>query len=317
MKYRFLVGAVMMIASVMAPSLAKAEIFFQLPIVPDTLQFDKRVDYLVTHFWDFCDMKKAFSSRQKMRDAFHEYLDLMPLASIDVAESSVGNFIKSVEKKPEDLLFVVNQAEEYMYSDTAAILSDRLYLPFVKAAAENKKIDKAQRARYEHQARVISNSMVGATAPDFNYIDRNGEKHKLTDDSAEVVLLYFYDTDCADCALTRVRLDADNHTTKLIDAGVLKIIAITPGVADGEWRERVASYPASWRVGAADDIDDIMEIKHIPTFYVLNDAYRIYAKNLDLEQVLAINEQLSARTRDPYIRKMQKQQAENNESAEQ
>ena len=40
--------------------------YFQLPIIPDSIKsFDKRLDYMVEHYWDFADMKKVFSSRPK------------------------------------------------------------------------------------------------------------------------------------------------------------------------------------------------------------------------------------------------------------
>lgn len=290
-----------LIMSAVSSTTARADAFFQLPIVPDSMGFENRVNYLVDHYWDFCDLNKAFSSRQRMADAFKEYLDLMPLATGDHAINSVNAFIGKIEKKPENLLFITTVAEEYMYSDTAEVVGDLIYLPFVQAVARNKKIDKASKARYERQARLIGNCQIGSEAPDFTYIDRKGEKRPFKSDSADVILLYIYDTDCPECSMARIRLHADINTTKLIDAKRLRIVAISPTTPDGEWRDRVASYPEEWEVGAVEDFDDIYEVRSIPTFYVLDDKYKIFAKNLSLEQVLDVNRQLAARTRDPYI----------------
>lgn len=302
------------ILSASAVPAAKADTFFQLPIVPDTMEFNNRINYLVTHYWDFCDLKKAFSSKQRMADAFKEYLDLMPLASGRVALESVKNFVGKIEKQPQDLLFITRQAEDYMYSDTAVVVSDQLYLPFVKAVAQNKKIDKESKMRYERQARLIGSCLFGSVAPDFKYTDRHGNLRQFSTDTATLVLLYVYDIDCPDCSLTRVRLDADASTTKLIDAGRLKIVAISSTTPDGEWRDAVASYPANWSVGAVDDFDDIYELKSVPTFYILDNKHRIIGKNLDIEKVLQVNRELAVRTPDPHIRKYR--QTESTDSKE-
>lgn len=286
---------------------ARAEKFFELPIIPDTMAFEQKTSYLVTHYWDFCDLKKAFSSRQRMATAFKEYLDLMPLVNTETALNSINSFINGLKKQPKDLLFITSTAEEYMYSDTAMMTADHLYLPFAQATAEHKKIDKASKMRYERQARLLTNSMVGAKAPDFTYIDRNGEKRNFAADTATIVALYIYDTDCTDCSLAKIRLHADVNTTKLIDAKQFKIVALSPTTPDAEWRNIVKDYPENWQVGALEDLDDIIEIRTTPTFYLLDKNHTIYAKNITLEQLLEVNRQLAARTRDPYISRMKEQ----------
>ena len=63
---------------------AKADTYFQYPIVPDSLStLQDRCDYLSRHFWDFCDLKKAFSSKKKMADEFAVYLSILQNASAD------------------------------------------------------------------------------------------------------------------------------------------------------------------------------------------------------------------------------------------
>lgn len=281
----------------------KADSFFQLPIVPDSLDFNKKIDYLVSHYWDFCDLKKAFSSKQKMVNSFQEYLNLIPMASRETALSSIDKFINSVESKPENLLTIVSAAEDYVHSDSAHYFSDEIYLPFAKAAATSKKLNSAQKARYEHQYKILSNSMVGSKLIDFKYVDRNNASRNLYADSAGMVLIYFFDLDCSDCALTKIRLDADVNTTKLIDSGTLKIIALSPTTPDGEFLERVKNYPEKWIVGAAPLIDEEIDIQSIPTFYLLDETHKIYGKNLSLDQVLLINKQMAAKVRDPYVKK--------------
>lgn len=302
------------LCGVMTP-VANAGPFFQLPMVPDTMKFENRVNYLVEHYWDFCDLKKAFSSRSRMAVAFKEYLDLMPLADDQVALKSVEAFIKKVDK-PDNLLFITRTAEDYMHSDTAVVISDYLYLPFARAVADNRKIDRTDKMRYERQARVIANSMAGAVMPDFEYVDRAGGRRQFAADTADVVLLYIFDTDCSDCAMARVRLYADVNVTKLLDAGRMKVVAISPTSPDGQWRDLVGDYPEPWIVGAKDDLDDVIEFETTPTFYLLDNNHRVYGKNINLDAVLEICRRMALNTPDPYLRKIYKQQREQQQKTE-
>lgn len=303
MKKTYLSFIISLILLIFATPNVKADNFFQLPIIPDSLSFNNRINYLITHYWDYCDLKKAFSSKQKIVAAFKEYLDLMPLASRDTAMPAIDKFIKSIDK-PENIITIVSAAEDYIHSDTSSVYSDELYFPFVKAAATNKKLSSAQKARYEHQYKVLSNSMVNMKMPNIEFIDRYNNRNSLYTDSAKVIIVYLFDTDCEDCAMTKIRLDADVNTTKLIDTGTLKIIALTNSAPDGEFLERVKTYPKSWVVGANPELDEIIDIQSVPAFYILDNTHTIFGKNLVLDQVLAINRQLAESVRDPYVKKL-------------
>lgn len=272
------------------------EPFFQLPIVPDSITtLDRRTNYLLEHYWDFCDLKKAFSARQRMAQSFKDFIDLTPYGTADVVHKSVDKFIKSIEKRPDDLLFIVREAEANLYADTSELISDELFLPFAQAAAKNKKIDKAERQRYERLAKILENCRTGLVAPDFEYTTRNGEKRRFEPDTTTMVVLFFNNMDCPDCDLTRVRLDADINVTRLIEAGKLKVVAISPTLPDGQWKEIVESYPSTWEVGASPEVNDLYDIRYYPSFFILNGDHKLYAKNVDIYSILATCQRLAAR----------------------
>lgn len=266
----------------------QTDTYFPYPIVPDSIStLQGRTDYLLEHFWDFCDFKKAFSSRPRMAGAFKDYLSFMPHASAKQAHRSVARLLKTLEKQPDDLLFIARKAEEYIHSDTAEIYSDELYLPFAVAVSSNKRIDKAVREQFEHQARILSGSQVGMPAPSFNYTDRSGAPGVFAADStAEVTILFFNDPDCMDCTIARSRLHADIRATNFIKDGVMRVVAITPGEADEAWKQMAESYPAEWTVGAAPDVDEIYDIPSTPTFYVIDDNNKIALKRIDINTLL-------------------------------
>lgn len=264
--------------------------YFQLPIIPDSIKsFDNRLDYMVEHYWDFADMKKVFSSRSKMAEAFDTYINFMPHATATKAKASVSKFLKSI-KKPEDLLFIAELAEGKLYADTAMLPSDELYVIFAQAVADNRGVDRNAKMRFEHQARTLSRTQRGMKAPEFEFTTPEGLKRTFQPDTtARVTVLFFNDPDCTDCRLARVRLDADLHTQKLVETGVVDIVSITPTEGtDPLWLNATASYPSSWTVGAAPEIDEIYDIRRSPTLYLIDHKGLIQLKTDNAEAVLSI-----------------------------
>lgn len=280
-----------------AQSAIANEPYFPYPLVPDSIQaFQSRCDYLARHFWDFCELSKAFSARQKMANEFSVYLSILKNASADSALASVERLAKKLEKQPNDLLFLARQAEAKLYSDTAEAWVDGLYLPFAEAVVKHKKIDKASKSRFAHQATILKNTMMGGPAGPLPYTTREGATRNLSTDSAEVLVVFFNDPDCSDCDMARIRLDADISTTELINEGKVKIVAISLTEPNEEWKKSVANYPASWTVGANPDADLIYDLRSgTPNFYIIDRKHNVRFKHLQIDQMLDVMRQLKKR----------------------
>lgn len=276
---------------------AVADTYFPYPLVPDSIStFQGRCNYLSDHFWDFCEMTKAFSAKQKMAQEMKVYLSVVANAEPDRAVAGVNALMKRLEKQPKDQLFIVSVAESQLYGDTAEMWIDELYLPFAEAVVANKRIAKAEKARYEQQASVLRRSLVGSPAPSLPYTKADGSKGDLLNDSAEVVLVFFNDPDCSDCAMARLRLDADISTTELIAEGTVRVVSISLADPDDQWRKSVEAFPESWTVAAAPDADLEIDLRSgPPDFYILDRKHNIRYKHLSIEQVLDVARQLKKR----------------------
>jgi len=276
---------------------ANAEPYFPYPIVPDSVAtFQGRCNYLADHFWDFCEMSKAFSAKQKMAQEMKVYLSVVANAEPEIAVKGVNALMKKLEKQPKDQVFMASVAESQLYGDTAELWIDALYLPFAEAVAANKRVSKAEKARFAQQAEVLRNSMVGSPVPSLPYTTRDGAEGNLRNDSADVVIMFFNDPDCSDCNLDRIRLDADISMTELVKEGKVKVVAITPAEPDEVWRKAVEDYPADWTVVAAPDADLTIDLRAgTPDFYILGRHGVIRYKHLNIDQVLDVARQLKRR----------------------
>ena len=265
------------------------DIFFQYPQAPENLTtLSQRANYVVEHFWDKCNLKSAFSSRDKMAKAFRDYITYMQFAAKDTTISSINNLIKTVQKTPKNMLTLGEIAEETLYGDSAMFWSDELYLYFANAVINTKKLSKAEKARYKHHSTVLTNSMVGSKLPNFTFTTPKGEKVEFDSVNAPAIILFFNDIECADCQLAKVRLATNINLNKLIDKGIIKIVTIYPGEPSNEWKAEVESYPNNWINGANEDIYDMFDMRTSPTIYQLDDKHTIIAKNLNVEGIISV-----------------------------
>lgn len=260
---------------------------FAYPEPPEELvSLQERTSYLVSHFWDRCNMQSAILNREKFKGAFLDYISFMPYADANTVHESITRLIAAYEKSPDHLLTLAELAEEAVYNGDAEFLSDEIFLPFAKAVVENKKISKTKKARLAHEAKIVEQTQVGLTAPELKYTLRDGSASQLSATRGAHVLLFVNDPDCDECRMTRVRLSADHNINQLLDDGLLRIVSIYPDNYTAEWAQDVAGYNPRWIVGAAPDIDEIYDLRHTPTLYYLNPEGVILSKSLEPDNLI-------------------------------
>lgn len=284
-----LCGAGLLCVAFHAPAqTATPSTYFPYPTVPDNLPtLTERSNFFIEKFWDHCNLKSAFSSRRKMQQAFNDYASFMPYADAETVHKSIDKLISTVSKNGKNLVALAEMAEGAFYSDTARIVCDECYLPFAKAVVDSKKVPKAEKARFEYQAKSLELSQVGMTAPDFTWTTPSGETERLSDlPKGAYVLLFFNDPDCDECELARVRLAADYNLNDLIDRKLLNVVSIYPGERTDEWVDRTSVYNKKWVVGAAPEIDEIYDMRNPPVIYYLNGKHEILSKTFDIDNLL-------------------------------
>ncbi len=286
---KIITNTIFFLSAILSLNAQEEETLFQYPHIPDILtNLDERSNYLVSHFWDRCNLKSAFYSKDRFKQAFNDYIAVAPYAHKDTMNLSIEKLIKTVKKNPENMLILGEIAQESLYGDSAQFWSDELYLPFAKAVVETKKIPKERKARFAYHVEVLEQSQVGMTAYPLTFIDEQGNKQNLKDlSSATFILLFINETDCDDCIMARARMATNIKIQQLITEGKLLIVSINPTEADDEWRENTSKYPSSWIKGASPDVDSHFDMRMTPSIYLLDQKHTILAKNIDINTLIA------------------------------
>lgn len=264
-----------------------AQSLFPYPQAPDELTtLQERASYLVSHFWDRCNMQSAILNRDAFKGAFMDYISFLPYAQADTVHNSISRLIAAYEKAPDKLLTLAELAEDAVYNGNADYISDEIFLPFANAVVNNKKISKTNKARIAHEAKVLTQTQVGQVAPELKYTLSDGTTSTLSSTRGAHVLLFVNDPDCDECRMTRIRLSADHNINQLLDEGLLRIVSIYPDDYSADWAQSVANYNSRWIVAATPDVEDEYDLRSTPALYYLNPEGVILSKTLDPDSLL-------------------------------
>lgn len=282
-------------AVVMLGTCVAQNTYFPYPTPPESLPLGTaRANYMVEHFWEHCPWKSAFSARKKLQGAFEDYAQIFPIAAADTVYASIDKLIDNVKKRPADLLELVRIAEATFYADTAKLPNDMVYLPFAKAAAENKKIAQAERDRLNRQVSVIEHSQRGVQMPDVPLLLADGSTVSLNDTTsgASEYVLIFDTPGTIQSRMERIHFAANVSAKTLIDANLLKPIYIYPGTPPESWWKDNEDVPSNWIVAAMPQAEDYIDMRMTPTIYVTDSSKRLTDKFMTMPLLIAACEQI-------------------------
>ncbi|WP_290100012.1 DUF5106 domain-containing protein [uncultured Muribaculum sp.] len=263
---------------------------FEYPMAPDSLPtLQARTSYVMMHFWDAADMNKILSDTAKFNQAFHDFVSFIPYSYADSIKRSISILVEKMGEEPEHLLRMARRAEAEMYGPEADFWSEASYLMFLRPVLNNKKIKNKDKEYYLTQVKKLNSSQIGATFPSFPYTTRHGAGHNLYEYNTKYKYVLFHPSDCSDCSLTRLRLEADGVTSMLTEDNRLKIFVIAPDKPGSGWNAAMENYPYSWEIGYSPKAADMVDLRVLPTVYVLDENNKIIDRNLTVDQLLALS----------------------------
>ena len=259
---------------------------FAYPMAPDTCStLEARCNYIITHFWDNYDISKPIKDLETFENTFRDFVDFFRYGHRNVVMSTVRDFVNKAQSNTANLQRVGEVAERALYGTEAEYWSDEVYVAFAKALASSKKLPKDVRDHYGAQLARINAVQVGATL-DFEFIDTDGVKRRLSDYPAKSYLLLFVDGS-TDSTIGRLRLSTDVALNALLDSGNSTLVCLSMNKYTSEWATAAAGYANNWIVGCNADLLKQLDLRAFPCCYVLDEQRTIVNKSLSVEGLMS------------------------------
>ncbi len=276
-------SALLLVISLFSASNATAQAtLFEYPIAPDTCtNIETRCNYSVQHFWDKCDFSKPFEEQNDslLMEAMITYFDIMKAgANVNVALASVRNLMFKSQANHDNFLKLMSLAEYLLFFDSDFI--DDLYLTFLQSAADASWMNKEKRNRYIDISKRIQNSKLGNPLYNFEFTSITGARKHLQDvkSTASMYVVIFSDNESGS-SIERMRLSTDIAFNQKVEAGEIEVINIILGDTPKNWDKDSQTYSQTWIVGASKEVQDKLDLRIMPSIFLLDENFNIIAKN--------------------------------------
>ncbi len=260
---------------------------FVLPAIPETLTTpEQRADYLTLHYWDSLNMSDVEAVKSDdVRAAFADFISILPYCTSQ--REAFATLWQRCYPYRDAYYYMLELSEFYLYDVASPQRNEELYIEALEAVVEDAVIEDIDKIGVISQLHLLKRNRVGEVATDFEFVDKAGAKHRLSEYGAEYVLLLFASADCEDCKRMKHVIDANTRLWMMLRRGSLAIVAITITEDSAAWQQ--TSVPDRWIEGW--DSEQVIEHSSLydlttkPRLYLLDREHRILLKNTTPQQV--------------------------------
>lgn len=259
---------------------------FEYPVAPEEIEsITEKSNYLVKHFWDNFNFKnKQAVDQNALNNAFYVYTTPMRLADLQLTHHAVDKMIEKLSSNPTLLFQFTKAAEENLYGPRADVWIDEIFIKFINAAVKNKKIPETRKERLRKIQAKLNSSIVGQKAPSFFFENVKGENSQYFPMATPTIIIFGNPED-TDWRLARLKMETRNDLTQTLEKGKLNILYIIPFEMEN-WKDAVSNYSDKWVVGYAPSILNDIDIRQIPSIFVVGSDGNLLTKNVSLNVAL-------------------------------
>lgn len=273
-------------------SISAQNTLFTYPVYPggESDDLETRCNWLAQNFWSNYDLSKPITEAQDTLfiRAMNDWMEMMFNANLTVVTSSIRDFMFKAQSNQANFLKIGRMAEILLYDRQVNVIDD-VYLTFAQSIADASWVKKEIKERYKMQIDRINAGKLGGPISDFNIVDDLGNKKKFFDiplDSAKLVLVFFTAPGGKESDIARLRLSTDINANKYIDMGLVKVINVV--CADKVSVAADATQYPNWTVVSSADAARILDVRFVPSFFLLDENRVIESKNNNIDYIKAI-----------------------------
>lgn len=261
---------------------------FPFPSVPSTLRTpEDRLQYLGIHYWDRFDFRSQslLADKDVTEQGFVNFLDLLSRMDSLTAARSADAFVTKAFAQKQSADTFTSLSHHYLENPQSPLRNDAVYVVLLRSMRRRKGLTPTQRQGLDYKIRTFGSNLPGQRATDFQFVDRRGKHHRLSDYRHERVLLFFYDPDCDNCHRISCQLFRDHRL-----AGI-RVLAIYPDSDTPHWQRTPQTFPRTWTDGYSPrgevNAKLLYTVRATPTLMLIGRGGLVELKDPTPEQLLS------------------------------
>lgn len=261
---------------------------FPFPSVPSTLRTpEDRLQYLGIHYWDRFDFRSQslLADKDVTEQGFVNFIDLLSRMDSLTAARSADAFVTKAFAQKQSADTFTSLSHHYLENPQSPLRDDAVYVVLLRSMRHRKGLTPTQRQSLDYKIRTFGSNLPGQRATDFQFVDRRGKHHRLSDYRHERVLLFFYDPDCDNCHRISSQLSRDPRL-----AGT-RVLAIYPDSDTPHWQRTPQTFPRTWTDGYSPrgevNAKLLYTVRATPTLMLIGRGGLVELKDPTPEQLLS------------------------------
>jgi hypothetical protein len=263
-----------------------AQIFRPLNEMSDV----ERSAFLAERFWDgFSFSDTNMLHRQDFRGAIQRYLQAISLADLPTIQHSLVETLKKTDTNERMYRFFIESFDFYLNDALSNMREEQWIVPVWHQMLQSRWATFSDSAKINFFLEMAAKNPVGSRATDLEFTTIQGQKGRMSEIDAELLLIYFYIPGCPQCTMTIEWIEADSAYQELIRAGILQGFAFYPEKNLQLFRSYRTSIPSAWINAREPDgmsqleEDGSYQMRGAPTIYLLDRNKNVILKDARLD----------------------------------
>jgi hypothetical protein len=270
-----------------------------------------RSEFFAEHYWEgfrFNDTMQIHHTdeygRRWLPTFFSMYLRFIQFADLPIIQKSLVDVIKKSDTNERMYRFFIETFDFYLNDALSELREEQWIVPVWQQMLKSRWCTAADSGKIRFFLRMAAKNPVGSTATDLDFVSIQGQKGKLSEIDAELLLVYFYIPGCPQCVMTLEWIQEDSAYQEIHKAGILRGFAFYPEKDMNLFRTYSSSIPNTW-LNARDpdgmsqlEEEEKYQMRGAPTIYLLDKNKKVILKDARMDLLFREFE----KARDKYLK---------------
>lgn len=246
-------------------------------------------DTTVLHTDEFRGRRDVFGSVDIHSGAIARYLTMIQFADLPTVQRSLAETLRKADTNERMYRQFVESFDFFLHDPISRLRNEQWAEAVWHQMLKSRWATFSDSARINFLLRQVNQNRVGSLATDLEFVTIQGERGRLLEIEAELLLVYFYIPGCPQCRMTMEWIQSDSTFQKLHQAGILQAFAFYPEHDLDLFRSYAPNIPSTWiNARDPDGMSQLMEqglyqMRGAPTIYLLDRDKKVILKDARMD----------------------------------